>query len=119
MAYYFLPDDALEYEREAMNKHLRGADVDERLRDLHQALAGVERFDVVATEQAVRSAAEQRGISAGKLIHPLRLALTGRGASPPVFDVAAILGKDRTLRRLQRLIDQLTALSASFDGQRT
>jgi len=119
MAYYFLADDALEYEREAMNKHLRGADVDERLRDLQQALAGVERFDVIATEQAVRSAAEQRGVSAGKLIHPLRLALTGRGASPPVFDVAAILGKERTLRRLQRLIDQLTALSASLDGQRT
>src|SRR5437867_6912168 len=116
MAYYFLPDDALEYEREAMNKHLRGADVDERLRDLQQALAGVERFDVVATEQAVRSAAEQRGVSAGKLIHPLRLALTGRGASPPVFDVAAILGKERTLRRLERLIAQLTVLSASLEG---
>src|SRR5438552_883905 len=93
MSYYFVDDDGLEYESEAMNKHLRGDDIEERMRELRDTLAAVEPFDVVATEQCVRALAEKRGVGAGKFIHPLRLALTGRGISPPVFDVAAILGK--------------------------
>ncbi|HEX7681420.1 MAG TPA: glutamate--tRNA ligase, partial [Thermoanaerobaculia bacterium] len=65
---------------------------------------------VVTSEAALRGLAETQGVSAAKLIHPLRLALTGRGASPPIFDVAVVLGKERTLRRLQRLIERLPEL---------
>jgi glutamyl-tRNA synthetase len=104
---YFADDDSLEYEEDAAKKHLKGDDLASRLGELHDVLAAVEPFDVTATEQALRTLAESRGLSAGKLIHPLRLALTGRGASPPIFDVAVVLGRERTLRRLQRLIDRL------------
>jgi glutamyl-tRNA synthetase len=100
-------DDAIEYDSEAIKKHLRGDATDAFLREMRDLLATIEPFDVAATEQAVRTLAEQRGVTAGKLIHPLRLALTGKGVSPPVFDVAVVLGKARTLRRLQRLIDRL------------
>ena len=104
----FLIDDAsLEYDEEAKKKHLKGDDLPSRLLELHDALAATEPFDVTTTEQALRALAESRGLSAGKLIHPLRLALTGRGASPPIFDVVVVLGKERTLRRLKRLIDTL------------
>jgi glutamyl-tRNA synthetase len=51
--------------------------------------------------------AEDRGLSAGKLIHPLRLAVTGQGVSPGIFDVLVVLGRERSLRRLRRLIDHL------------
>ena len=74
---------------------------------MRDALASVQPFEVLATEQAVRAVAERRGISAAKVIHPLRLALTGRGSSPPVFDVAVVLGRERTLRRLDRLIGRV------------
>jgi glutamyl-tRNA synthetase len=74
---------------------------------MRDVLANVNPFDVVATERAVRGVAEKRGIGAGKLIHPLRLAITGRGSSPPVFDVACVLGRERTLRRLDRLISRV------------
>ena len=67
-------------------------------------------FDVATTEHALRALAESRGISAGKLIHPLRVALTGRAASPPIFDVAVALGKEKTVRRLERLIARLPEL---------
>jgi nondiscriminating glutamyl-tRNA synthetase len=63
---------------------------------------------VATTEAALRALAESKGVSAAKLIHPLRLALTGRGASPGIFDVMIVLGKDRTLRRLRRLIERLS-----------
>jgi len=107
ITFYFVEE--LEYEPEAAKKHLKGDDLAERLRELHDVLAATEPFDVIATEAALRLLAEERGLSAGKLIHPLRLALTGRGASPPIFDVAVILGKERTLRRLARLIVRLSS----------
>ncbi|MFP5246562.1 MAG: glutamate--tRNA ligase [Thermoanaerobaculia bacterium] len=107
MTPFFVADDALEYDADAAKKHLKGDDLAGRLNELHDALAQTEPFDVTTTEQALRALAESKGVSAAKLIHPLRLALTGRGASPPIFDVAVVLGKERTLRRLKRLISTL------------
>jgi glutamyl-tRNA synthetase len=113
MSVYFAADEELEYEADAVRKHLKWDELPARLNELRRALSSVEPFDVSTTESALRRVAEEKGISAGKLIHPLRLALTGKGASPPVFDVAVLLGKERTLRRLQRLIDRLPALASS------
>jgi glutamyl-tRNA synthetase len=110
MTPFFADDDSIEYEPDAVKKHIKGDDLAGRLTELHDALAATEPFDVTTTEQTLRSLAESRGLSAGKLIHPLRLALTGRGASPPIFDVAVVLGKERTSRRLQRLIARLPEL---------
>lgn len=104
---YLAEDDAFEYEAEAVSKHLKGDDLLARMTELHAALAATDPFDVASTEQALRALAEARGVSAAKLIHPLRVALTGRGASPPIFDVAVVLGKERSLRRLERLIASL------------
>ncbi len=110
MAPFFTSDESLEYDADAVKKHLKGEDLAGRLSELHDALAATEPFDVMTTEQALRALAESRVVSAGKLIHPLRLALTGRGASPPIFDVAVVLGKERALRRLKRLIERLPEL---------
>jgi len=104
---YLVDDGAFEYEEEAAKKHLKGDDLAARMTELHVALEKADPFDQATTEAALRALAESRGVSAAKLIHPLRLALTGRGASPGIFDVAVVLGRDRTLRRLRRLIERL------------
>lgn len=101
---YLIEDEAIEYDAEVAKKHLKGDDLAARLEELHDVLANTEPFDVTTSEAALRALAESRAMSAGKLIHPLRLALTGRGASPPIFDVAVVLGKEKSLHRLQRLI---------------
>ena len=109
---YLVADSNVPYEAEAVRKHLKDDDdVRERLRELRNALASVEPFDVPSTEQALRSLAERIGVSAAKMIHPLRLALTGRSSSPPIFDVAVLLGRQRTLRRLDYLIDHIPELT--------
>jgi glutamyl-tRNA synthetase len=110
MTPFLADDDALAYEAEASKKHLKGEDLAGRLTELHATLQAVEPFDVTTSEAALRALAESRGVSAAKLIHPLRLALTGRGASAPVFDVAVVLGKERSLRRLKLLIEKLPGL---------
>src|SRR5947207_2100637 len=99
---YFV--DQVLYDPEAVKKHAKGEELPDRMRALHAALAAAEPFDVATTEQALRALAESLGVGAAKLIHPLRLALTGKGASPPIFDVAVVLGKAKTLRRLERFI---------------
>ena len=113
---YFADDHTLVYDEEASKKHLKGDDLAARLSALRDVLATVEPFDVTAPEEALRKLAESQGVSAGKLIHPLRLALTGRGASPPIFDVAVILGRERTLRRLDRLIARLGGVRERLAG---
>ncbi|MEO8219134.1 MAG: glutamate--tRNA ligase, partial [Acidobacteriota bacterium] len=87
-------------------------DLEQRLLDLATTLARVEPFDELTTEAALRTLAAEMGNGAGKYIHPLRVALTGKSASPPIFDVAVALGKERTLRRLRRLIDSIPKLTS-------
>ncbi len=108
MAPHLVEDEAIVYDPEASKKHLKGDDLADRMRDLRDALANTEPFDVTTSEQSLRTLAESRGVGAAKYIHPLRLALTGRGASPPIFDVAVALGKATTLRRLERLIEHVS-----------
>jgi len=109
MTPYLADDDAVVYEDEAVKKHLKGDDLTARMVDLRTALAPVEPFDVQTSEQALRALAEAKGMSAGKYIHPLRVALLGVAASPPIFDVAVTLGKARTLRRVDALIARLSS----------
>ena len=107
---YLSDDRAIDYEPDAIRKHLKGEDLQERMRALYDTMAAVEPFDVNTSELALRGLAERSGIGAGKYIHPFRVALTGRLSSPPIFDVAVTLGKERSLRRLQRLIERLPEL---------
>ncbi len=63
-----------------------------------------------ALEVAVRDSAADLGIGAGKLIHPLRVALTGQMNSPGIFDVMVLLGKERTMERLRSALVRLRSL---------
>ena len=108
---YLAADDDVHYEDEAVKKYVKGVDLAARLGELHDALSRTEPFDVATSEQALRALAESRAASAAKYIHPLRVALLGVAASPPIFDVAVTLGKERSLHRLQRLIDRLPGLN--------
>jgi glutamyl-tRNA synthetase len=49
----------------------------------------------------VRGYAAEQGIEPKALIHPIRVAVTGRAVSPPLFDVIAVLGREKVLSRLQ------------------
>jgi glutamyl-tRNA synthetase len=114
----FLTDD-FEYQEDAVAKHLlapgkggAAASV-ERLRALREALAGVEPFDEAGAEAALRALAERRGETAAQHIHPLRVALLGTAVSPGVFAVLALIGRERALRRLERLAEFLASRHGS------
>jgi glutamyl/glutaminyl-tRNA synthetase len=92
--------DAVEYDAAAVDKHLRGPGTDAHLESIDTALASLETFDPASTEAALRSLADARGVKAGVLIHAVRVAVTGKTASPGLFDVLSLLGRDRVRARL-------------------
>jgi len=92
--------DAIEYDEAAVDKHLRAPGVDAYLEAIDEAFAALDTFDPGSTEAALRALADARGVKAGVLIHAVRVALTGKTVSPGLFDVAALLGRDRVRARL-------------------
>jgi len=92
--------DAIEYDAAAVDKHLRVPDMDALLEAIDSAFTALETFDPASTETALRALAEARGVKAGVLIHAVRVAITGKTVSPGLFDVIALLGRDRVRARL-------------------
>ena len=76
---------------------------------LGKLLARFEAFPAFSKQQweeAFKQLVEEEGVKMGQLAHPVRVALTGRTASPGLFEVMEVLGRDRTLFRLRQGIDQ-------------
>lgn len=104
---YFFVEPA-EFDEAARRKHWNRPETAGRLRRLAEALATLDNFSEAAVESCLRELAATLQISAGQLIHPARLAVTGFGVSPGIFETMALIGKERVLARLQRAAD-LTA----------
>jgi len=68
-------------------------------------LARTSPFDAVTIEPVLRSTAERAGVKAAALIHATRVAVTGRAVSAGLFDVLALLGRDRVVHRIRRIAD--------------
>jgi len=103
-----LLNELVEYEPEAIEKHLSSPDLATHLTALVAALDAATAFDEAQVEAAVRGTAAARGLKAGALIHATRVAVTGRTQSPGLFEVLAWLGRDRTRARLLRLLEFLS-----------
>jgi glutamyl-tRNA synthetase len=102
--FYF--KDELEYNAEAAAKDF----VPENkagLEKLREALAKLATFDSASIESALKGVAAELGVKAGILVHPTRLACTGAPAGPSLYHLMEIIGKDRTLARLNRAIARI------------
>ena len=76
------------------------------LKDLIEPLRNLENWDEETLETAIRHEAETSGQKLGKIAQPLRAALTGSTASPGLFEVMAVLGREEVLARLADLDTQ-------------
>ena len=93
--------ETVEYDGDAVAKQWKDKDATrELLRATRDALNGDSDWTLASTETALRTMAESRGIAPGKIFQPLRVALTGVTASPGIFDVLVILGRERSLARI-------------------
>jgi glutamyl-tRNA synthetase len=105
-AYFFDRSVSIELDAAAARKHLAPDGIPAAVATLAERWDALPDWTVGALEASLRALAEVRGVGAGKLIHPVRLALTGRTASPGLFEVAALLGRELALARLRRMLDR-------------
>ena len=91
--------DTIDRDPAAVAKHLAAADLSAHLAAWRDRLADVTPFDPPTLEAELRALADRRGIKAGTLIHATRVLVTGQAVSPGIFDVLAVVGRDRVLRR--------------------
>ena len=96
----FVSDD-LVFDEAAVKKHLGDPALPDHLRAWIDVLTSLSSFEAATLEAALRGLAEQRGIKPGVLIHATRVAVTGQGNSPGIFEVLELVGKERVIARLR------------------
>jgi glutamyl-tRNA synthetase len=62
-------------------------------------------WNAAALEESIRAFAEREGVKLGDVAQPLRVVLTGSAASPPLFDVLTVLGREEALTRIRAHVD--------------
>lgn len=95
-----LVSDQYEIDPEAVRRFIT-PDTRAQLVQLADRFAAVTEFTDSALEATLRGLASELNVKAAALIHPCRVALTGKTVGPPLFDVVMTIGKERTLRRLR------------------
>jgi glutamyl-tRNA synthetase len=100
--------ETVEYDAEAVAKQWKDKSAAaEMLEAARGALAAVPEWTAHETENALRALGEARGVAAGKVFQPLRLALTGLTATPGIFDVLVLLGREHSLARIDAAVRYL------------
>ncbi|KPJ99214.1 MAG: glutamyl-Q tRNA(Asp) ligase, partial [Nitrospira bacterium SG8_35_4] len=100
---YYIAEE-IEYEEKAKKKFLN-EESRELLSELKEGLQAMSTFTEHEIEQLFRSIVEKHGIKLGKLAQPVRVALTGGTQSPGIFEVLDVMGREKTIRRLEKAIE--------------
>lgn len=106
---FFFATDNLEYPAALLvPKKLDAATASALLEAAYGVLRRLPEWETRAIEAALRALADERGVKVGDLFTPVRVAVTGSTASPPLFETLAVLGPERVLPRLRTAIERLT-----------
>jgi glutamyl/glutaminyl-tRNA synthetase len=106
-------DGTIAFDPEAVEKQWKDRDgVASLLHAVQDRLETVEGWTPEHLETALRALAEERGVAAGKIFQPLRVALTGLTVSPGIFEVLVTMGPELTTKRLQDAYEYLNSAHA-------
>lgn len=94
------------YDEKAVKKNF-SAEAAEVLAELYQQFATIEDWQGEALHQLIVDLAEAKALNMGKVAQPLRVAVTGTAVSPAIDVTLTLLGKDKTLSRMQKAIDMI------------
>jgi len=101
---FFTADEALQFEEKPFAKRLGKPEAVELLARFRDRLATVGSFEPAELELLMGSFVEEQGIKTGKVIHGLRVALTGKAVGFGMYETMAILGRESCLARLDRAL---------------
>jgi glutamyl/glutaminyl-tRNA synthetase len=108
--FLFLPDERIVVRPDAAEKVLLKNDRQglNALQAAKAVLAAVTEWTAEKLEAAIKAHCEATGLALGKIAQPIRVAVSGTMISPPIFHTLEFLGRERSMRRIDRCIEELT-----------
>src|SRR5262249_41821692 len=103
---YFFADD-YEFDSGAVKKVFGNADAAERLKALREEFAKIDKWNLEAIESTLKSLAQKLDCKTGGLVHPARIAVSGRSVGPSLYHMLEVMGKDRVLKRFDQTLAKL------------
>ena len=105
--YFFIED--YEFDPAAVQKVFGKPEATERLIALRDEFTRIENWNLETLESTLKNLAQKLGCKTGDLVHPARVAVSGRSVGPSLYHMLEVMGKERVLKRFHRLISQLAA----------
>jgi glutamyl/glutaminyl-tRNA synthetase len=106
-AYFFTED--YEFDPAAVTKVFGLPEAATHLKALRDEFAKINKWDLGTLESTLKSLAQKLGCKTGDLVHPARVAVSGRSIGPSLYHMLEVMGKERVLARFDRMIKQLGA----------
>src|SRR6266513_3578706 len=105
--YFFIED--YEFDPSAVEKVFGKPEAAERLIALGNEYGKIENWNLEAVESTLKNLAQKLGCKTGDLVHPARVAVSGRSVGPSLYHMLEVMGKERVLKRFDRMVAQLGA----------
>ena len=106
----FFFEEPTEYEAKAVKKQWQQEDSLVRMAAIQEAIDGMDDWTEAAIKRMIEGLVESSGLGMGKYVHPMRLALTGKSVGPGLFELAELLGKDASQKRMANAADYMKTL---------
>lgn len=97
-------NEEFDYYTKAADKHLAPKECVARVKTLRGVFAGLADWNAAALEAAVVGAASAEGVKTAAYVHPCRLAVSGQPVGPSLYHMIEVMGRERTLRRMDRTL---------------
>jgi glutamyl/glutaminyl-tRNA synthetase len=104
---YFFTED-YEYDSEEVAKIFTGPEIMKRLARLRESYQALSDWNAGSLEDGLKQLAAEVPCKTGELIHPARLAVSGRAVGPSLYHMLEVMGKERVLHRLTRTIERFS-----------
>ena len=102
--FFFVADDQVVFDEKDFAKRIAPDQSKALLAKFREVLATAESFEVAPLEAALQQFVAAQGVKVSDIIHTLRVAVTGKGVGPGVYDCVAILGREACLARIDRAL---------------
>ena len=106
IGYFFT--ESYPFDPEAVTKTLKRSGALDRLRRLRQRYGGEEDWSAAALEAALKQLGTEIGCKTGELVHPARVAVSGRSVGPSLYHMLEVMSKPRVLQRMDRAIHEFS-----------
>ncbi|MEQ8173424.1 MAG: glutamate--tRNA ligase [Syntrophomonadaceae bacterium] len=106
-------EEPINYDEKGLNKYFHKDNAPVLLQAAEELVEELNIFCAETLEDAIRSKAASMGVKAGDLIHPIRLAVSGRTNTPGLFEIMAVLGREVCLRRIRAALAFVDAIKSN------